>query len=334
MLLCPTPSGLYCEQGDFYIDPKRKVNRAVITHAHSDHARRGSEHYLCSKSCEALLKLRLGKNISVEAIDYGKSFSVNGVNITLYPAGHILGSAQIRIEHKGEIWVVSGDYKTHPDPSCSPFEPIRCHTFISECTFGLPIYRWPNPDTEWNRMKDWWATNREAGLTSVIYAYSLGKAQRILNALNDSEHPILIHKAIADFLPAYESEGVHFPSTRRATSDNLMKYRGTSLLISPLSDLIEESLGDPTSWQSLDVSGWTQLRSQKRKRNLPNGFIVSDHADWDGLCQAIQSTEANQIYLTHGDGLLLSNWLSEKGISASQLPEPSSGPSGIVRSPH
>ena len=170
MLIRPTPSGLYCEQGDFYIDPKRKVNRAVITHAHSDHARRGSEQYLCSKPCEPLLRLRLGKNISLQALEYGISTSICGVIISFHPAGHILGSAQIRVEYKGEVWVVSGDYKTYPDPTCDPFEPLRCHTFISECTFGYPIYRWPDPNHEWNHLKKWWKTNREAGLSlSLIH---------------------------------------------------------------------------------------------------------------------------------------------------------------------
>ena len=323
MLIRPTPSGLYCEQGDFHIDPNRKVNRAVTTHAHSDHARRGSESYLCAKPCEALLRLRLGKNISVQSMEYGASTSINGVNITLYPAGHILGSAQIRVEYKGEVWVVSGDYKTHKDPTCTPFEALKCHTFISECTFGMPIYRWPDPDYEWNRLKTWWTSNREVGLTSVINAYSLGKAQRILNALKDSVHPILVHQAILDFLPAYESEGVHFPEVSVATPENMTRHRGNALVISPLSSIMEKSLGDPGSWQSLDVSGWAQIRSQKRKKNMSNGFIVSDHADWDGLCQTIHATEAQQSFLTHGDGLLLSQWLSGKGLSVKQLPEPS-----------
>lgn len=253
---------------------------------------------------------------------YGASTTINGVSITLYPAGHILGSAQIRVEHKGEVWVVSGDYKTHQDATCDPFEPLSCHTFISECTFGMPIYRWPNPDHEWNRLKKWWASNREAGLTSVINAYSLGKSQRILNALNDSKHPILVHKTILDFLPAYEAEAVQFPEVIEATSENIIKHRGNALLISPLSSLLEKTLGDPTSWQSLDVSGWAQIRNQKRKKNLPNGFIVSDHADWDGLCQSIQATGAEQTLLTHGDGALLSRWLTGKGLSVKQLPEP------------
>ncbi|HBP57246.1 MAG TPA: ligase-associated DNA damage response exonuclease [Verrucomicrobiales bacterium] len=321
MLIRPTPSGLYCEQGDFYIDPKRKVNRAVITHAHSDHARRGSEKYLCSKSSEPLLRLRLGKSISIQALEYGISTSICGVIISFHPAGHILGSAQVRIAYKGEVWVVSGDYKTYPDPTCAPFEPLSCHTFISECTFGYPIYRWPDPNHEWNRLENWWKTNREAGLSSVINAYSLGKAQRILNALKDSEQTVLVHSAILSFLPFYISEGVLFPKVMEATPENIIRYRDQALIISPPSSRMEKSLGDSCSWQSLDVSGWNQIRSQKRKKNLPNGLIVSDHANWEGLCQAIQATEAEQTFLTHGDGSVLSRWLTEKGLSVSQLPE-------------
>ncbi len=323
MLIRHTPSGLYCEAGDFYVDPNRKVDRAVITHAHSDHARRGSNQYLCAKQCESLLRLRLGKKISIQSMLYGASTSINSVKISFHPAGHILGSAQIRIEHKGEVWVVSGDYKTQADPTCTAFEPVRCDTFISECTFGMPIYHWPDPEHEWNRLKRWWASNRAAGLTSVVHAYSLGKAQRVLNALKDSDHPILVHEAILNFLPVYAAEGVDFPRAEIANQTNIERHRGKALVVTPNSSNMETWLGDPSSWQSLDVSGWMQIRSPRRKKGQSTGFVVSDHADWDGLLQAVQSTGAEKIYLTHGDGFILSNWLTNKGLSAAQLPEAS-----------
>jgi putative mRNA 3-end processing factor len=320
MLIRLTPSGLYCEQGDFYIDPARKVDSAIITHAHSDHARKGSNHYLCSRSCESLLKSRLGKKISVQSMDYGATTTLNGVSVSLHPAGHILGSSQIRVEHKGEVWVVSGDYKTQVDPTCESFESVGCDTFISECTFGLPVYRWPDPNHEWNRLRIWCQSNREAGLTSVIHAYSLGKAQRVLHALKDTQGPILVHPAILEFLPAYESQGVIFPQVKQATAESIANHQGSAIVISPSSSLIEDWLGSPESWQALDISGWMQIRSSRRKRNLSSGFIISDHADWDGLNQTIKASEAKQIYLTHGDGSLLSKWLCGKGLSAAQLP--------------
>ena len=322
MLIRPEPSGLYCEKGDFFIDPTRKVDRAVITHAHSDHARRGSERYLCSKPCESLLRSRLGKNLSIQALTYGATTHINGVKISLHPAGHILGSSQVRVEYQGEVWVVSGDYKLQEDPTCAPFEPVQCDTFISECTFGMPIYRWPTPDYEWNRLRNWWQTNRESGITSVIHAYSLGKSQRALHALKDAKDPILVHQAILEFLPAYRYEGVPFPQVELANAENIKKHRGKALIISPSSTQIEDWLGEPESWQALGVSGWMQIRSTKRKRNLPSGFVISDHADWDGLNEAIHASKASQVYLTHGEGALLSNWLCGKGINAAPLPAP------------
>ena len=319
MLIRSEPSGLYCEQGDFYIDPSRAVDRAVITHAHSDHARKGSRSYLCSTACEPLLKTRLGKNISVQAIAYGATTEINGVKVSLLPAGHILGSSQVRVEHDGEVWVASGDYKINSDPTCIPFEPVRCDTFISECTFGLPIYRWPNPEDEWQRLMKWWQLNRENGLTSVVHAYSLGKAQRVLNALKDASEPILLHASIMDMLPAYKTQGVEFPKVELADEQRIRTYKGNACVITPSTSAMEKCLGEPDAWASTDISGWNQIKSSRRKRQLPSGFVISDHADWDGILKAIDSTEAQQVYLTHGDGTLLKDWLCQKGLKASLL---------------
>ena len=319
MLIRSEPSGLYCEQGDFYIDPSRAVDRAVITHAHSDHARKGSRSYLCSTACEPLLRSRLGKNLSIQAMAYGATTQINGVKVSLHPAGHILGSSQVRVEYGGEVWVASGDYKTNPDPTCTPFEPVRCDAFISECTFGLPIYRWPDPDYEWQRLKRWWQTNRENGLTSVVHAYSLGKAQRILNALKDVDAPVLVHPAIMEMLPAYNAQGVTFPKVEPADANRIQSHRGKACIITPSTAAMDKALGSPDAWEATDVSGWMQVKSTRRKRQLSSGFVISDHADWDGIIQAIKASNAHQIYLTHGDGTLLKDWLCQKGFAASLL---------------
>ena len=319
MLIRSEPSGLYCEQGDFYIDPSRAVDRAVITHAHSDHARKGSRSYLCSTACEPLLRSRLGKNLSIQSMAYGAATQVNGVKVSLHPAGHILGSSQVRVEYGGEVWVASGDYKTNPDPTCTPFEPVRCDTFISECTFGLPIYRWPDPDYEWQRLHRWWQTNRENGLTSVVHAYSLGKAQRVLNALKDADAPVLAHPAIMAMLPAYTSQGVKFPKVEPADAERLHAHKGKACVITPSTAAMDKALGGPDAWEATDVSGWMQVKNTRRKRQLTSGFVISDHADWDGIIQAIKASDAKQVYLTHGDGTLLKDWLCQKGVSASLL---------------
>jgi len=326
MLIRPEPSGLYCEQGGFYIDPSRSVDRAIITHAHADHARRGSKHYLCTTESEALLRVRLGKKCPLETLPYGKSVDMGGVRVSLHPAGHILGSAQVRVEYQGEVWVVSGDYKTQKDPTCTPFEPQACHTFISECTFGMPIYRWPSPDHEWQRMQAWWQRNREAGITSVIHAYSLGKAQRVLHSLRSSKHPILIHPSIQDLLPAYESQGVSFPKTETLHPESIQAAKRQALIVTPSAAALEECLGEADTWEANDVSGWAQMRSFRRKRGLPGGFVISDHADWDGLNKTIEATGASRVYLTHGDGAMLEQWWQKKGPIVTQLEHHSKEP--------
>ena len=173
-LLENTDRGLYCAAGDFYIDPWRAVDFAIVTHAHSDHARAGSRHYLCAAPGREILQARLGADAVIQAIPYGETLTRNGVHVSLHPAGHILGSAQVRVEARGEIWVVSGDYKTAPEKTCAPFEAIRCHSFVTECTFGLPIYRWRPQAEIFSEINSWWRENQNRGRTSVIFAYSLG----------------------------------------------------------------------------------------------------------------------------------------------------------------
>lgn len=316
MLLKNTERGLFCEQGNFYVDPWKPVDFAIVTHGHSDHARWGAKNYLTAKCGVPVLQQRLGLNANIEGIDYGKSISRHGVNISLHPAGHILGSAQVRIERGGEVCVVSGDYKLENDGTCEPFIPIRCHTFVTESTFGLPIYRWSPQAEIFSEINEWWRGNQKLGRTSVLFSYALGKAQRLLSGLDSSIGPIFVHGAVQRFLPIYENAGVKLPATLRADTENLKAARGKAFVIAPGS-------ADNSPWlrkfgdiSTAFASGWMQIRGARRRRSLDRGFILSDHADWNGLIQTIKATEAENIWVTHGYTGQLVRWLRENGKQA------------------
>ncbi len=316
-LLEITEKGLHCSAGGFYIDPWGAVDYAVITHAHSDHARWGSRVYITAESGREILRARLGANAVIETLSYGQVTTRNGVKVSLHPAGHVLGSAQVRVEHQGEVWVVSGDYKTESDGMIAPFEPVRCHTFITESTFGLPIYRWRRQTEIFADINDWWRTNQTQGRTSVIFGYSLGKAQRILSGLDGSLGPIYVHGAVAKFLPAYEAAGIRFPTTKDSSTFSLTSTRATSAMV------IAPPSADNTPWlrrfgevSAAFASGWMQVRGTRRRRALDRGFVLSDHADWDGLIATIKATGAERILVTHGYSEVLSRWLRENGWQA------------------
>ncbi len=314
-MLKTTAQGLYCTAGQFHIDPWRGVERALITHAHSDHARVGSQSYLCVEECAGLLRERLGP-VNAQTLRYGESTTINGVQVSFHPAGHVLGSAQIRMEHGGEVWVVSGDYKTHADPTCAQFEPVPCHAFLTESTFGLPVYRWPEPAEIMAGMHAWWRENIAAETTSVIFAYSLGKAQRILASLDPSLGPIFVHSAVRSLLRHYERAGVKLPPVKQATGENVRAAGGRGIVIAP-------PAADNSTWlHSLGevstgvASGWMLLRGTRRWRSADRGFALSDHADWDGLISSIRATGAERILVTHGYAAQLSRWLNENGWKA------------------
>jgi putative mRNA 3-end processing factor len=352
-LLTVTDRGLYCEAGDFYIDPLRVVSRAVITHAHSDHAKPGMGKYFCATPGTRVLQARMRKNAVIHPLNYGESYSVNGVNVTLYPAGHILGSAQVRVEHRGEVWVASGDYKLEADATCVPFEPVRCRTFITESTFGIPIYRW-RPATEvFSQINAWWQGNQSLGRTSVIYGYSLGKSQRLLNSVDWSIGPIMVHHTILPFIDLYRAEGVALPSVELATADKIAAANGRALVITPPGGSQRELFANMANVAFAEASGWMLLREKKRQRLLKNdldrplldlleddeasmcenidptvpvrlnestqGFVLSDHADWPGLVQAIRATGAERILVTHGYCRDLSRWLCRQGFQSTPL---------------
>jgi putative mRNA 3-end processing factor len=317
MLLRITDQGLYCEAGDFFIDPWEGVDRAVITHAHGDHARWGSRAYLGSQEGERVLRTRLGNDARIRTIPFGEVIEVNGVRVSLHPAGHILGSAQVRVEHRGEVWVVSGDYKTEPDPTCTPFEPVRCHTFITESTFGLPIYRWAPQAETFAEIRHWWRRNRDEGRASVLLGYALGKAQRLLAGLLDSDlGPIYTHGAVERLNDAYRASGISLPPTTYA----MRKPRGSgwagALIVAPPSATGSSWIRRFGAISTAFASGWMRIRGARRRRGLDRGFTLSDHVDWPSLLAAIGATGAERVWVTHGYREPVVRWLEEHGVEA------------------
>jgi putative mRNA 3-end processing factor len=318
-LLTFTDKGIYCNAGNFYIDPWRPVDCAVITHAHSDHARPGSKHYLAHKHSEPILRLRLGHEISLQTVEYGQTWMQNGVKISLHPAGHIVGSAQVRVEYKGEIWVVSGDYKVENDGLSTPFEPVKCHHFISECTFGMPIYRWKPQAEIFDNMNAWWQENKANGKVSVVFAYSLGKAQRVLQGINPDIGSVFVHGAVWNVNKAIEENGMVLNPYTRVEADQTKKNWEGALVIAPGSALGSPWLKKFGDYATASASGWMQVRGQKRRNALDAGFVLSDHADWPGLNEAVLATEAQKVWTTHGYTAVFSRWLNDNGIESEEV---------------
>jgi putative mRNA 3-end processing factor len=325
MLLTLTDHGLYCAAGDFFIDPWRPVGRAVITHAHGDHARPGSAAYLCAAPGAHILRLRLGADARIDSLRYGEVVSMHGVRVSLHPAGHILGSAQARIERDGEVWVVSGDYKTAPDPTCQPFEVVPCHTFISEATFGLPIYRWPPASEVFAAIDAWRRENAAAGRASILFAYALGKAQRILAGVDPSIGPVFAHGAVHSLNLAYRHSGVALPEWRYAGDAAAGTDWSRALILAPTSAQGTPWLRRFGDQSAAFASGWMRVRGQRRRRAVDRGFVLSDHVDWPGLMDTIAATGASRVLVTHGYTAVVARFLRERGIEAYELDTPYSG---------
>jgi putative mRNA 3-end processing factor len=317
------PEGLYCPAGDFHIDPWRPVERAVITHAHADHARPGHAHYLCSAEGSGLLRARLG-DVRVQPLAWGERVEHGGVRLSLHPAGHVLGSAQVRLEHRGQVWVASGDYfvadaeDDAPDPraSCSAFEAVRCHCFITESTFGLPVYRWRPRAELFAEVNAWWQRNAAAGRASLLLAYSLGKAQRVLAGVDADIGPVLVHGAVEPLNAAYRAAGIALPATRVATPDVPRDVWSRALIVAPPAvhgSAWARRFGD---FSDAFASGWMQLRGARRRHGVDRGFVLSDHADWPGLQRAIRATGAERVIVTHGYEAVMVRWLREQGLRA------------------
>lgn len=322
-----TDMGLYCPAGGFYIDPWKPVERAVITHAHSDHARAGSGAYLCHRLTVPLLELRLGQGVEgmaggsgrYQGVEWGETIDMNGVRVSLHPAGHIIGSSQVRVEYQGRVWVVSGDYKTEDDGISGAFEPVRCDVFVTESTFGLPIYHWKPQAEIYTSIREWVAENRGLGMTSVLIAYSLGKAQRLLTCLEPLGMTVFVHGAIWNVHQALVNAGVSLPSVVRVEPEMPREIFRGQVVIAPSG---AEELPWMRRFQPYSVgicSGWMQVRGNVRRRNADAGFALSDHADWNGLLGAVRATGAEKVYVTHGFQAALSRYLSEGGISAAEI---------------
>jgi putative mRNA 3-end processing factor len=318
-LITVLQEGLYCEAGGFFIDPWRSVDTALITHAHSDHARSGSNQYFATKISEGILRKRLGESVNLQGVEYGEKIKLGDTWVSFHPAGHVLGSAQIRVEHRDEVWVVSGDYKRCPDPTCTPFEVVPCDTFITEATFGLPIYNWEPGEETCRKIYEWWQGDLES--PSLLFCYAFGKAQRILSELRKfTDKPVYVHGAIHALTEIYRQVGVEMVETIPASEmPRSYKFQG-DLVLSPPS-------GHRSSWmkrfhqpQTGFTSGWMAVRGARRRRGYERGFVLSDHADWQGLVNTVLQTGAKTVYVTHGQSDVLSRYLSEvHGLNALPL---------------
>lgn len=311
--------GIYCPQADVYIDPWKGVDKALITHAHSDHARWGCRHYMAHEDSEQILRLRLGQDIKLDTTAYGREHLINGVKISFHPAGHITGSAQIRLEYRGEVWAVSGDYKTEADSSCTPFEPVRCHTFITESTFGLPVYSWKPQQEIFREINSWWRQNASEGKASLLGGYALGKAQRLIANVDASIGPIYVHGAVDNVNKALEQGGLQLPPTIRVIPDIPKSSYAGSLIIAPPSAINTPWARKFGPKSTAMASGWMNIRGSKRRRAVDRGFVLSDHADWSGLNEAVKQTTAERILVTHGYTAAFSRWLQEKGYDAREV---------------
>lgn len=314
-LVVQRSEGLYCPAGDFYIDPWRSVDRAVITHAHADHARTGHGHYLAAAPAAGVLRARLGA-IPLQTLAYGERTVHNGVTISLHPAGHVLGSAQVRLEQGGQVWVASGDYKVAPDATCAPFEPVRCDVFITESTFGLPIYRWQPDALVFADINAWWQANAAAGRASVLLCYSFGKAQRILCGVDAGIGPIVVHGAVESLNQAYRAAGVALPPTREVADITDKADVKRALVLCPpgaVGGAWMQRFGDSSD---AFASGWMQLRGARRRGGYDRGFVLSDHADWPGLLGAISATGAQRVIVTHGSVPVMVRYLGGQGLLA------------------
>ncbi|HEY9186208.1 MAG TPA: ligase-associated DNA damage response exonuclease [Salegentibacter sp.] len=313
-LLVFDDKGIYCAIADVYLDPWKPVDKAIISHGHADHSRWGHKKYITHHSNIPIIKHRLG-DIEVSGKEWNETFTINGVKFALHPAGHIIGSSQIRVEYKGEVWVFSGDYKDEDDGVAVPFEPLKCHTFITECTFGLPAFKWQPQKEVFDEINSWWQQNREDGRTSVLFGYSLGKAQRLLKHLDPSIGKIYTHGAIENMTEVLRPQ-LDLPETTRITRDVKKEEIKGNMVIAPPSAHGSSWIKKMTPYVTGSASGWMTFRGARRRRAIDRGFVLSDHCDWQGLLKSIKATEAEKIICTHGYTDIFSRFLCEQGYDA------------------
>jgi len=309
--------GIYCPQADVYIDPWKKVNKALITHGHADHLKAGMTSYLCTPSAAPVIRHRINAAPGqVQTARYGEQININGVSFSFHPAGHILGSAQIRAEYKGEIWVASGDYKTEDDGLCEAFEPVRCHTFITETTFGLPIFKWKKQEILYQEINQWWQQNRANGVSSIISAYALGKAQRILHGLDTSIGPVFCHASVEHVNRIIRNQGIDLPYSMYVTPSTPRQLLKGALVFAPPAVINSNWINRFAPYEIALASGWTALQERRKRKGHDVSFTLSDHADWSALNQAVEACGAETVYTTHGYSDAFATWLRSKGFNA------------------
>lgn len=329
-LLVFNENGIYCEKADVYLDPWKPVEKAIISHGHADHSRWGHKKYITHHSNVPIIKHRLG-DITVTGKNWDETFTINGVKFSLHPAGHIIGSSQIRVEYKGEVWVFTGDYKTEEDGVAVPYEPVKCDTFITECTFGLPAFKWTPQEQVMNDINTWWQQNKEDGRTSVLFGYSLGKAQRLLKHLDTSIGKIYTHGAIENMTEVLRSQ-VDFPKTTRITRDTKKEEIKGNLVLAPPSAHGSTWIRKMVPYVTAAASGWMTFRGARRRRAIDKGFVLSDHCDWQGLLTSIKATGCEKVICTHGYTDIFSRFLNEQGYDARTVETQYEGETGQLES--
>jgi len=334
-LLELTDHGLHCPAGGFYIDPWKPVDHAIITHAHADHARPGSQRYVCADPGRAVLAQRVQKDAAIDTLAFGQQQPFGDVTVSLHPAGHLLGSAQVRIERnhgqRRHVTVFTGDYKTDADASCAAFELVPCDTFITESTFGLPIYRWPHPDVVFGEMNQWWKHNQSNNRNSLVIAYALGKAQRVLAGVDRSIGPILVHGSVAKFVDVYRDAGIDLPEVIHATRDTIKQHKGRALVVAPGSVIGSPWMRRLNPVSAAMASGWMRVRGRRRNHSLDRGFVLSDHVDWPALMRTIEQTGATRVGVTHGYTEPVVRVLRGRGLEAFELKTRYTGESADAR---
>lgn len=313
-LLLPTSSGLYCPAAGVFIDPAKRVDTALITHGHSDHARRGHRRVITSRSGMKIVQHRVGEKTGVEGIPFGESFPLGRAIVSFHPAGHILGSAQIRIEVEGRVAVVTGDYKRGLDPTCEPFEAVPCDLLVTETTFGLPVYQWPDPAEEAAKIDHWWRENQAAGRNSLLLGYSLGKAQRLLAMLKPERGPILLHGALLPFQKLYREAGVPLPDADHVNAERLKQTRGQAIILAPPSVVNTPWIKKLSPVSVAMASGWMLTRGQRRRAGYDKGFVISDHVDWPELLQTVEDCRPEEIWAMHGQREAVARCFAERGF--------------------
>lgn len=316
-LLRPDAGGLYCEAGDFWIDPLKPVGRAIVTHAHADHARSGSGDYHTATENLSILAARIGEGAPHHGHEWGRPFELGDARVTLFPAGHIFGSSWVRIEADGVAWGVSGDFKRAPDPTCAPFEAAPVDVWLTECTFGLPVYRWPEPGRVVDEIHQWWRDCRRADRPAVLFCYALGKAQRILAELaTRTDESVWLHGAMRPLVDAYRDAGVRMSPTRMVSESEKAEQFGGELILAPPSAAGSTWMRRFPGHSAGFVSGWMRIRGNRRRRGYDRGFVMSDHADWPALVDTVDEMRASRVITIHGNGEALAGYLRARGLEA------------------